>query len=265
MTVVIFTGAGCSAESGLRTYRGPDGIYTHTPDGGAAGLSARMFAQNPHSVNVVLDALRTQAASLEPNAAHQAIAAFAARVPGAIVATQNVDTFLERAGCDGVLHVHGSLDQSRCVGRNHVIYTGTAAPHETPCPACGSWMRPHVVLYGEPAPQYEVLVSILGDLTPADALVVIGTEGEVVPIGALAQHLPCRRVLVNLTPSNFLPEGAFDAITYAPATVGVPAALVELEAWLQHPEPRPDARVAPWPRQQRQRLKQAWKRSQTGR
>jgi NAD-dependent deacetylase len=176
--IVILTGAGISAESGLDTFRAEDGLWAQhrvedvaTPEG---------FQRDPQLVVDFYNARRSQAQSVEPNAAHRALGRLEAEHDGEVVViTQNVDDLHERGGTTRVHHMHGELKKALCAACAH----RWAAPmHMRPsdiCPACGApAARPDVVWFGEMPYEMELLFQHLAE---ADIFASIGTSGNVYP------------------------------------------------------------------------------------
>jgi len=208
MRIVVLTGAGISAESGVPTFRGPDGLWeghriedVATPEG---------FEADPGTVQAFYDARRRSLASVAPNAAHRALA----RLEGAIgdellVVTQNVDDLHERAGSRRLVHMHGELRRSLCMGCGARPDWDGDLIDRPACPECGERMlRPDVVWFGEMP--YE-LGRIEQAVVACDVFVSIGTSGEVYPAAgyvALAAAFGARTVELNLEPSD--PAVPFD-------------------------------------------------------
>jgi NAD-dependent deacetylase len=219
--LVILSGAGLSAESGLGTFRDKGGLWTRhdlndvaTPEG---------FARNPALVHDFYNARRRNAAEAAPNAAHHALARLQADWPGDLMlVTQNVDTLLERAGARDVVHMHGRLDRACCAACGH----GWGAPmvmHATdPCPACTRpATRPDIVWFGE-IPQF--MDEIAKALSRCDLFVAIGTSGTVYPAAgfvAEAAAQGARTLEINLEPSAVISD--FDDTIFGPASQTVPA------------------------------------------
>jgi NAD-dependent deacetylase len=225
MRVVFLTGAGLSAESGLPTFRGPEGLY----EGMRAEeiLSSDGYRRDPAFVENFMAQRREAMLKAAPNAAHMAIASYANSHPGTVVLTQNIDNLLERAGCPDVIHLHGEIMWLRCLGRSH--RTPATVPHTARCEKCQSRLRSDVVLFGETAPAYSVLRSALASQTEDDALVVVGTQGGVIPIGRVLHLISGKKILINAHPSEHLPESLFDSVHIMPATQGLPLALESLQ------------------------------------
>lgn len=183
--IVILTGAGISAESGLGTFRDEGGLWAQhriedvaTPEG---------FARDPGLVHRFYNARRAQAAQARPNAAHAALARLQAGHSGEVViVTQNVDALHEAAGARDVIHMHGELARALCA------VCGTrwpSAPEMSPadgCPSCAAQAcRPDVVWFGEiPYRMDEILTHLEG----ADLFAAIGTSGQVYPAAGFAQE-----------------------------------------------------------------------------
>lgn len=221
MRIVVLTGAGISAESGVPTFRDADGLWENhhvedvaTPEG---------FDRDPDLVHRFYDARRRAAASVLPNAAHRALA----RLEGALgadmlVVTQNVDDLHERAGTGNLVHMHGELGRALCTACGaRPAWTADLAPRP-PCPACGARMlRPDVVWFGEMP--YD-LDRIERAVIACDVFVSIGTSGAVYPAAgyvALASAFGARTVELNLEPSDAVVP--FDDVRAGPATTLVPA------------------------------------------
>ncbi|ARS26374.1 NAD-dependent deacetylase [Sphingomonas sp. KC8] len=200
--IVILTGAGVSAESGLATFRGPDGLWEgHRVED---ICTPQALARDPVLVQTFYDARRAALATVEPNAAHRALARLDAEWTGdLLIVTQNVDDLHERAGAVRMLHMHGELKSAlcrRCGGR---------APWATDLidgPACGACgqaggLRPDIVFFGEMPYQMERIEAALED---ADLFVSIGTSGAVYPAAGFVQtarHYGAQTLELNLDPS----------------------------------------------------------------
>lgn len=218
--IVILTGAGISAESGLGTFRDADGIWTRYPLEDVA--TPEGFARDPELVHSFYNARRRQAAEAAPNAAHTALARLQDQWPAPVViVTQNVDALHEAGGAQNVLHMHGRLDQALC----GACACRWAAPLDmdthSRCPACaGSACRPDVVWFGE-MPYH--MDEIDAHLSAADLFVSIGTSGQVYPAAGFAQVARmqgARTVVLNLEP--FEGQSVFDETRLGPATRIVP-------------------------------------------
>lgn len=182
--IVILTGAGISAESGLATFRGPGGLWEgHRVED---VCTPEALAADPELVHRFYDARRAALAGVAPNPAHVALARLAAEWPGdLLIVTQNVDDLHERAGARGVLHMHGELLSALCAACGDRRDWAGDLPPGTICAACGAAaMRPDIVFFGEMPYQME---RIERALAAADLFVSIGTSGAVYPAAGFVQ------------------------------------------------------------------------------
>jgi NAD-dependent deacetylase len=201
--VLFFTGAGVSAESGLPTFRDAQtGLWASYKPQDLATPEA--FARDPETVWRWYQWRRRVHADVAPNPAHVAIAAFEARVPGAVLVTQNVDRLHELAGSPAPIHLHGSVFRNKCAGCGIAM---PEVPHEleTPprCEACGGLCRPDIVWFGEglpPAPWQAAVDAAVG----AEVVISIGTSATVHPaarIPLIARDAGALVVQVNPEPT----------------------------------------------------------------
>ncbi|MCI4664288.1 MAG: NAD-dependent deacylase [Neomegalonema sp.] len=223
--IVILTGAGVSAESGMGTFRDKDGLWTKydledvaTPEG---------FARNPALVHAFYNERRRLLHQGEPNQAHFALAELEQRLPGEIlIVTQNIDNLHEKAGSKNVLHMHGELLKSRCEKCGEERHCPDDLSTDRACPACGhiGGMRPAVVWFGEMPLHMEQIDDALAG---AEQFVSIGTSGQVYPAAGyvqIARTIGLRTLELNLEATS----SYFDAGRYGPATEIVPAWVKEL-------------------------------------
>ncbi len=182
--IVILTGAGISAESGIATFRGPGGLWEgHRVED---VCTPQALARDPDLVHRFYDLRRAALAGVEPNAAHRALARLDAEWPGELlIATQNVDDLHERAGAKRLLHMHGELKSALCAAcEDRRVWEGDLPPG-TECPACGSpAVRPDIVFFGE---MPYAMDRIERAITRADLFVSIGTSGAVYPAAGFVQ------------------------------------------------------------------------------
>jgi NAD-dependent deacetylase len=257
--IVILTGAGVSAESGLATFRGPDGLWEgHRVEDVA---TPEAFVRDPALVHQFYDARRARLGEVEPNAAHRALARLDAEWPGELlIVTQNVDDLHERAGAKRLLHMHGELTSAWCLACDERFpWRGPMAPSAVcpepveglscsssgaregqsfdklrtdgsvnRCPSCETvgMVRPDIVWFGEMPYEMERIDEAL---TKADLFVSIGTSGAVYPAAGFVQtarYCGARTLEINLEPS----QGSifFDERHYGPAGVEVPKWVTEL-------------------------------------
>ncbi|WP_281173705.1 Sir2 family NAD+-dependent deacetylase [Enterovibrio calviensis] len=228
--IVILTGAGISAESGIRTFRAQDGLWEEhhiedvaTPEG---------FARNPALVQTFYNQRRIQLQSgVAPNVAHEALAKLEQELEGTVtIVTQNIDNLHERAGSENIIHMHGELLKARCSYSNQVIdWTGDITVDDA-CHCCQmpSPMRPHVVWFGE----MPIAMDKIHDaLLEADLFVSIGTSGSVYPAAGFVHEASiggAKTIEINLEPSAV--ESEFDDKRYGKASVLVPQLVDELLA-----------------------------------
>ena len=229
-SVVVLTGAGISAESGIRTFRASDGLWEDHRIEDVA--SPEGFARNPGLVYNFYNQRRRQllSSSIAPNPAHSALARFEhefTQYGGKfLLITQNVDNLHERAGSENVLHMHGELLRSRCVHSELVFEQLSDLDHSTPCRCCckAGALRPHIVWFGEvPLAMSQIEIA----LTHCDLFLSIGTSGNVYPAAGFAQlasQTGARTVELNLEHTG----SAFDEHRYGRASALVPESLASL-------------------------------------
>jgi NAD-dependent deacetylase len=181
--IVFLSGAGLSAPSGIRTFRDAGGLWEEYDV--MEVCSTQGYEANPQKVHQFYDKRRQELEFKKPNSAHEMIARLKKEFPSQIaVITQNVDDLLERAGCEDVVHVHGTLTHLRCLDCGEVFYIGYKSQARVKCPTCkGLHVRHHVVMFGESAPLYAKMQEELND---AQLLVCIGTSGQVVNVAWMA-------------------------------------------------------------------------------
>ncbi|MEO0510662.1 MAG: NAD-dependent deacylase [Verrucomicrobiota bacterium] len=192
--VVVLSGAGISAESGLKTFRDSGGLWEgHSIEEVA---TPEAWATNPRLVLDFYNARRQQLYTVEPNAAHKALAELESTHRVSII-TQNVDNLHERAGSTHVLHLHGELDTARSTTNESLIYAleGKDITLGDHC-ELGSQLRPNIVWFGEAVPAMEEAATITAT---ADILIVVGTSLVVYPAASLAYLAPthAKKYLVN--------------------------------------------------------------------
>lgn len=226
MRIVILTGAGVSAESGLKTFRDSDGLWEGHDVQEVATPQA--FARDPDLVHRFYDARRRQLREVEPNAAHFALARLATDSDHHVtLVTQNVDDLHERAGSPDVLHMHGELLKARCAKCGGRVDWSTDLGHGPACPLCGeATLRPDVVWFGE-VPLH--LDTIQDALLNCDLFAAIGTSGVVYPAAGFAGAAAAagaRTVEMNLRTNAV--ASVFDDVREGPATTTVPEWVSEL-------------------------------------
>jgi NAD-dependent deacetylase len=218
--VVVLTGAGISAESGLATFRDADGLWEgHRPEDVA---TPQAFRRDRSLVQRFYDERRASLARVRPNAAHLALAELEQRLgDDLLLVTQNVDDLHERAGSRRVLHMHGQLRRVRCAKCDATHEWEQDLDHEPRCPACGRRraLRPDIVWFGE-YPHH--MDEIHEALTKVDVFASIGTSGVVYPAAGFVDYAHASgatTVELNLVPT---PQGDFHTVYEGPATQVVP-------------------------------------------
>ena len=224
--IVILTGAGVSAESGLATFRGPDGLWEgHRVEDVA---TPEAYVRDPALVHAFYDARRARLGTVTPNAAHEALARLDAEWLGELLlVTQNVDDLHERAGSTRLLHMHGELKRGWCLAcderfawegnmspdsvrpeRSRGMQRGVSTSLDTNgvnlCPACGAkgQVRPDIVWFGEMPYEMERIEEALRG---CDLFVSIGTSGAVYPAAGFVQtarYCGAQSLEINLEPSQ---------------------------------------------------------------
>lgn len=220
-SIVVLTGAGISAESGINTFRAGDGLWENhriedvaTPEG---------YERNPQLVHQFYNARRQQLLSdaIRPNPAHSELARLEHEFPGKVlIVTQNVDNLHERAGSDAVLHMHGELLKMRCAVSNLVYDIRTDLSFDSECRCCATPgnLRPDIVWFGE-MPMH--MPRIMSALQACDLFLSIGTSGNVYPAAGFYQTVRSRgayTVELNLDPT----QSQFDEHIYGAAASIVP-------------------------------------------
>jgi NAD-dependent deacetylase len=201
--IVILTGAGVSAESGLATFRGPDGLWEGQRVEDVATPEA--FERDPALVHAFYDARRARLGTVEPNAAHRALVRLDEEWPGELLlVTQNVDDLHERAGSKRLIHMHGELTSGWCVACDERFAWVGPMGEGAICPSCraNGHVRPDIVWFGEMPYDMERIDEAI---RACDQFVSIGTSGAVYPAAGFVQtarYCGARTLEINLEPSN---------------------------------------------------------------
>ncbi|GHC71478.1 Sir2 family NAD+-dependent deacetylase [Limoniibacter endophyticus] len=230
-SIVVLTGAGISAESGVATFRDGDGLWAShriedvaTPEG---------FARAPELVHTFYNGRRRELADVAPNAAHLALAKLEQEFKGDfLLVTQNIDDLHERAGSQKLVHMHGELAKALCANCGNRIACASDLSTDDVCSVCSTpgHLRPDVVWFGEFPYKMN---QIENALERCDLFISIGTSGNVYPAAGFVQqarYAGARSVELNLEPS----EGVdyFDESYHGPATLVVPAFVEKILATL---------------------------------
>lgn len=219
--VVVFTGAGVSADSGIPTFRGSGGLWRNFRPEDLATPEA--FERDPALVWEWYEWRRGLIRAAEPNAAHTAIA----RLPHAVVVTQNVDGLHARAGADDVIELHGNIFRVRCTREGTTKMREAPFPDLPPHCECGALLRPDVVWFGEMLPD-DAVARAVSVIRAADLLLVIGTSGVVYPAaGFVSLH---RGLSIEINPEA---SGVSSACTHAIAARAAEATPRIVEAVLE--------------------------------
>ncbi len=202
-SIVILTGAGVSAESGVPTFRGPDGLWRQFRAEDLATPEA--FARNPGLVWEWYDWRRQKIYNVEPNPAHVVIAKWEKYFPFFVLITQNVDGLHQKAGSTKIIELHGNIWKVRCTKEGKVFENRQVPLSQIPplCPDCGSLLRPHVVWFGEALPS-DVFEASLQALYHTKVMMVIGTSALVQPAASfplIAQQNGAILIEINLEPT----------------------------------------------------------------
>lgn len=230
--VLVLTGAGISAESGLATFRGAGGLWAGHPVEEVASPAG--FAADPALVWRFYSMRRREAEAAEPNAAHLALVALEACLGDRfLLATQNVDGLHARAGSERLLEVHGSLWRTRCSRCMRPPFADTTHPVEPPLPrcSCGALLRPDIVWFGElldrsVVGRIDAFMHAASRAGGRFVFLAVGTSGNVYPAAdyvRVAKGLGAETWLANLDPA--LNVGSFDHFVAGPAGTTLPALL----------------------------------------
>lgn len=195
--IIVLSGAGVSAESGIRTFRDAGGLWEQYPVMEVASLDG--WKRNPQRVLQFYNERRQQAALANPNEGHQGLAELEQKFEVHII-TQNVDALHEKAGSTRVLHLHGELRKARSCGDPSLVYDiGDKPIHWGDTCEKGFQLRPHIVWFGEPVPAMEQAIAIT---KTADVFVVVGTSLNVYPAAGLIDFVPDETKVFIIDPEN---------------------------------------------------------------
>ena len=201
--LVVLTGAGMSAESGISTFRDSGGLWEQYPVKDVA--TPEGWRRNPALVLNFYNERRKQLLAAQPNEGHRGLAALERYFDVRIV-TQNVDNLHERAGSTRVLHLHGELMKVRSTGPGEEVFDVDPAHYETHlgdlCPR-GYQLRPHIVWFGEAVPNFPLAVEWVSQ---ADVLVIIGTSMQVYPAAGLIHYAPANAPVYLIDPHEVLDD-----------------------------------------------------------
>jgi NAD-dependent deacetylase len=230
--IVVLTGAGISAESGIKTFRDADGLWEGHDVMQVA--SPQGFKDNPSLVLNFYNERRKQLLSVEPNAAHNALAKLETHFDTTII-TQNIDDLHERAGSSNIIHLHGELLKVRSSGYVNHKNDGTLSWKKDVklgdiCEN-GHQLRPHIVWFGEHVPLFEKAIEITQE---ADVLIIIGTSMQVYPAASLVDFIIHNIPIYFIDPKPSVQKNDFNNLTIIAKTAvnGVPDLVAALIASL---------------------------------
>ena len=232
--VVILSGAGISAESGISTFRESDGLWEKYDVQVVCNYDS--LAKNEALTIEFYDKRRAELEDKEPNYAHRVIKELKDEYGDDIaVITQNVDNLFEKAGMSpkDVLHLHGFMPEVRCQndscsGVYDIGYKKLHSFNDGVCPKCSTNLRPNIVFFGESAPMYERLN---GHIQDCELFVVIGTSGNVIGVNTIASFCE-KSILNNLEPSDAIDENSFTKVLYEKASFAIDEIREDIEATL---------------------------------
>ena len=229
--VIILSGAGISAESGISTFRDSDGLWENYDIKDICNDGC--LETNYHKTIEFYDKRREDIKDKQPNYAHKKIAELKDIYKDDIaIITQNVDDMFEKANCKGVLHLHGFLKELRCMSCDTIISIGYKKQDDlyNCCPKCNARTRPNIVFFGEAAPMYEMLNYHIQD---CEFLVVIGTSGNVIGVNTMASFIDTS-ILNNLEPSSAIDDSVFSKVLYKKASEAIDEIVEDIKVFLDN-------------------------------
>lgn len=250
--LIVFSGAGLSADSGIATFRDSDGLWANYDPMEVCNF--KNWEKNYELVHSFYNLRRAELRSVTPNAMHEFLASLptflaqdlankdfrSARKSSVqdievVYLTQNVDDLLERAGAKNVIHLHGELTKIICPKCQHIVEIGyDEFDFSSACPKCASKkLKPKIVFFYENAPLYEAMYAEFGSLDRGDLVLVVGTSGSVIPISYILRSNENigYKILNNLAPSPHIDEGIFDSVIYQKAIKAIPQIRQEISAF----------------------------------
>ncbi len=193
--IIVLTGAGISAESGIQTFRDAGGLWEGYKIEDVATPEA--WHRNPGVVLDFYNERRKQLLGTVPNTAHHALAELEA-THNVIIITQNVDDLHERAGSKNIIHLHGELLKARSSGIDHLVYEWKKDIHAGDLCEKGFQLRPHIVWFGEMVPMLEKAIE---EIRNADKVIVIGSSMQVYPAASLVAYAPLSAEIYYIDPN----------------------------------------------------------------
>ena len=228
--VVIFSGAGISAPSGISTFRDTGGLWERYKIEDIC--SAGCLQTNRDETIKFYDKRREEIKNKAPNVAHKMVAELQKKHPNDIkIITQNVDDMFEKAGCKEVLHLHGFLREICCEYCNYkqdIAYEAQKNRYEN-CPKCSHKLRPNIVFFGELAPRYTDMYHYMQN---CQMLVVIGTSGNVINTDMFINNKIKKSILNNLERSSAIDESLYTKVIYKSVTQAIDEIVLDIENFL---------------------------------
>ena len=228
--VIILSGAGISAESGISTFRDGGGLWEKHKIENVC--YAGCLEKNRKLTIDFYNSRREELKDKKPNHAHKVIAKLKDKYKDQIaVITQNVDDMFEKAGCDEVLHLHGFLRELKCEKCENIVdiaYEKQDMTNEN-CPKCQNHLRPNIVFFGEMAPKYQDMYKEFDD---CEFFVVIGTSGAVINTDMFLNPDIKVSILNNLEPSGYLMEEVYTKVLHKKATEAIDEIAFDIEDFL---------------------------------
>jgi len=234
--IVILTGAGVSAESGIQTFRDPDGLWTKLNPSELASVEG--FMANPDTVWKWYKHRREIMGSKKPNPGHFAIAEMQKLIPNVILFTQNIDRLHQQAGSENVFELHGNIVDNHCMNCKRQIIEKIDSESESPpvCPECGGKVRPSVVWFGEMLPN-DVLIKAQESAETCDMFFSVGTSAEVYPAADLPLiALRNGAYVVEVNPNKTIISNLVHARLDKPSGIAFPALIKEYKKYAKEIE-----------------------------
>ena len=223
MKIVVLTGAGISAESGLKTFRDSNGLWeghdvmeVASPEG---------FERNPELVLDFYNQRRRQLLEVEPNSAHLALAALEKK-HDVVIITQNVDDLHERAGSSKVIHLHGELLKVRSTFDEHLVMDWRTDLNLGDFCEHNHQLRPHIVWFGEAVPKMDIAIQ---QVEAGDVVLIIGTSMQVYPAAGLIQYSRPEARIYFVDPNPSISSSERIKVYAENATTGVPKVITDIE------------------------------------
>lgn len=228
--VIIFSGAGISAESGISTFRDSDGLWDKYS---IEEICIKGCLETNRKATIdFYDLVRKNLKDKVPNYAHILIAKLKEKYPKEIaIITQNVDNMFEKAGCEQLIHLHGFMTEIRCEKCDFIQDIGYVAQDDVykSCPTCKATIRPNVVFFNESVPKYQEMYDEFDDCR---MLVVIGTSGAVINTDRFLSSKIKVSILNNLQPSNEINHKNYTKVLFKPATEAINEIATDIERFL---------------------------------